>query len=50
MTWFESPFGNTFPLELSVLRAHSTLETSTQRKEGVLGRGFVVSDVEIFHF
>lgn len=33
-TWFESAFGNTFPLKLSGLRARGVLETTAQRKEG----------------
>lgn len=46
MTWFESAFGNTFPLTL----AHSTLETPTERKEEVLGTWVAVSDVEMVWF
>lgn len=46
MTWFESPFGNTFLLTL----AHSAPETPTERKEEVLGTWVAISDVEVVWF
>lgn len=46
MTWFESPFGNTFPLTL----AHIAPETPTERKEEVLGARAAISDAEMVQF
>lgn len=46
MTWFESPFGNTFPLSLT----RSAPETPTKRKEEVLGTWVAISDVEMVWF
>lgn len=50
MTWFEFPFGNTFPLKLSIPRAHSILETPTERKEEVLEHGLQLHMLKSFRF